>query len=141
MSEEIKVEETLNESAVEEVEEVNPFPEQVSEEEAAKFMEDLNAQGGKDPFDFAALLPDTLEEILKIQIFNLQEWGFVYMGLQLNPKTKKIVKDIRQAKLAIDSLSALVEILMPHIPEKEQKELKTMVTNLRLNFISKSQEQ
>ncbi|MCE1246295.1 MAG: DUF1844 domain-containing protein [Firmicutes bacterium] len=137
MSEEIKNEQILNEEPA--AEEVNPFPEQISEAEAEKIAEELKA-GGQEAFDFSALLPDTIEEILKIQIFNLQEWAFVYMGLQLNPKTKKITKDIRQAKLAIDALSATVEVVMPHLPEKEQRELKTMVTNLRMNFISKSQE-
>lgn len=119
-----------NNSSGEEIKEENSTEEEIKEEESA----------GEEPFDFSALLPDSMEEILKLTLLQMQEWSYVYMGLRLNPKKKTITRDMRQAKMAIDSASSLVEILLPHISQAEQKELKVLVTDLRMNFIAKSTE-
>lgn len=90
--------------------------------------------------DFSQFLPDKMEEVLKLHIFQLQGWAYIHMGLQTNPKTGKINKDMSQAKLSIDALSAMVEVLLPHLSQEEQRELKIMASDLKMNFVSKMQE-
>jgi hypothetical protein len=89
-------------------------------------------------FDFSALLPGTMEELLQLNILQFREWAYVYMGLIPHPKDKKVTKDIRQAKMAVDSASALFEIAMPHLNEKLQREFKVVISDLKMNFIAKA---
>jgi len=142
--------EKLKKTAKEEEGKTPPAEEKDSSSEEDKKEDDKKEEDEKEEkpegkeeepeVDFSALLPSSIEEVLKFTAFNLQMWGYVYLGLQLNPKTQKITKDLRQAKLSIDSLSAIVEILMPHLPEAERQEIKIMASNLKMNYISKSRE-
>jgi len=88
-------------------------------------------------FDITDLLPDNIEEIVKLQILQMKEWAHIYMGFLPHPKKKMIVQDLRQAKIAIDSTSALVDVLLPHVSKDQQRELKILVSDLKMNFISK----
>jgi hypothetical protein len=57
------------------------------------------------------------------------------MGLIPNPKTKQLEKDFDDAQLAIDAAAALAELLRPRVPDSDRREIETLVTNLRLNFV------
>lgn len=91
-----------------------------------------------DQIDFSDLLPPNMDEMLKLTILQLGHWAHIYMGFAMNPREKKITVELPQAKLAIDSTSALVEILLPRLTEKEQRDYKVMVSDLKMNYISKS---
>lgn len=93
---------------------------------------------GDIPIDLAQLLPDKMEEILILQVVQLREWAHIYMGLITHPKQKKVVVDIPQAKLAVDSASALVDIMLPSLSREQQREMKLLVSDLKMNFITKS---
>jgi hypothetical protein len=90
------------------------------------------------PFDLSMLLPDNIDEIVKLNIFQMREWAHAYMGLIPHPKHKKVVKDLRQAKIAVDAASALTEIVLPHLPDSQQREIKILMSDLKMNFISHS---
>lgn len=94
-----------------------------------------------DEFDLSALLPDNMEQVLKFMVYQLHEWAHVFMGLSMNPKKKQITKDFKEAKIAVDSTSALVEILLPLLSQKEQGDFKIMMSDLKLNYISKAREE
>jgi hypothetical protein len=100
--------------------------------------DDDDVPGNEEEFDFSALLPGSMEELLQLNILQFREWAYVYMGLIPHPRDKKIVKDIRQAKMAVDSASALFEISMPHLNEKLQREFKVIISDLKMNFIAKA---
>jgi hypothetical protein len=117
--------------------------EEITKDEAAPEKSELKQEkkaGKKQPeeFDFTELLPDRVEELLEFQALNLREWAHIYMGLVPHPKQKKIVLDIQQARMAIDAASAIVEIILPHIPEDHQRTFKVMMSDLKMNFMSKS---
>jgi len=117
--------------------------EEITEKKKDKIVEEdksSDAEKTDETVDFSDFLPDNMEQVLKLSLFQIQPWAYIYMGLNLHPKQKKVVRDIRQAKMAIDAASAIVEILLPHIPENEQKELKVLMTDMRMNFMSKSRE-
>lgn len=121
-----------------------PLKETVEKEEKAEAQSDIGKDKQKEkepPFDFNELIPDKIEDIVRVQLLSLNHWAYVHMGLLQNPKTKKVEKDLRQARIAIDATSALVDVLIANLSDSsEQRELKNMVINLRMNFMSKSQE-
>ncbi len=77
--------------------------------------------------------------ILRISIAQLAAMAWQMMGLQPDPFTNTVRKDTTQAKIAIDSAAALVDQLKPHIHGQEGRDYQTLLTDLRLNFVSHSQ--
>jgi hypothetical protein len=57
------------------------------------------------------------------------------MGLIPDPATHRVERHLDDARLAIDAAAALVEHLRMRLPETEQREFETLLTNLRLNFV------
>lgn len=111
---------------------------QLKEETAGESAE--GSDNADEDIDFSQLFPDKMEEVLKLHIFQLQGWAYIHLGLQAHPKTRKVSRDMAQAKLSIDALSAMVEVLLPRLSPDEQRELKILASDLKMNFVSKMQE-
>jgi hypothetical protein len=94
------------------------------------------AAAGKKP-EQEVKLP-TVPELVRLRIAELSELAWIHMGLVANPLTQRIVKDLPQARLAIDCAAALVEQLQPHLDEREKRELRTLLANLRINYVEQS---
>ena len=63
------------------------------------------------------------------------------MGLQPDIITGKIEPDMAQAKVAVDTVAMLVEILEPHLDEESDKrKVQNLVRDLRVNYVEKSGE-
>jgi len=73
--------------------------------------------------------------LLAMTVGMLAEAAWVKMGLRLDPISQKMERDLDQARLAIDCLAALVERLGPLEDERTRRELTTLLTDLRLNFV------
>jgi hypothetical protein len=70
---------------------------------------------------------------LFIGILSAQAWQ--HMGLRVKPGTDKIEKDFERARVAIDCILFLVDKLEPHVPDAEKNRLRTLVTDLQMNFV------
>jgi len=81
------------------------------------------------------LLPPDLYSYLLLVVQMLAGQAWVYLGLTLNPRTGAITRDLDQARLAIDTISWLLERIGEHIKEDEKRALETLLTNLRLNYV------
>lgn len=57
------------------------------------------------------------------------------MGLIPNPDTKQIQRNFNDARLAIDSAAALIEVVKSHLSDKERREVEGLLTDLRVNFV------
>ena len=57
------------------------------------------------------------------------------MGLIPDPATHRVERNLDDARLAIDAAAALLDHLRPRLPDAEQREFETLLTNLRLNFV------
>lgn len=68
-----------------------------------------------------------------INILSAKAWQ--YMGLQVDPKTKKILKDFDKATLTIDCIAFLIDKLTPELGEDDGKRLKTLLTDLQINYV------
>ena len=76
--------------------------------------------------------------ILRISIAQLACIAWQMMGLQPDPFTNQLRKDLLQAKVAIDAAAALVDLLKPHVHGQEARDHQALLTDLRLNFVSHS---
>jgi hypothetical protein len=57
------------------------------------------------------------------------------MGLTSDPVTKQIERHLDEAQLAIDAAAALVDLIRSKLQDAERRELETLLTNLRLNYV------
>ncbi len=71
----------------------------------------------------------------------LSELAWQKMGLHINPITRQIEPDMKQARLAIDTIAMLVEMVREWVDEREYDSLRTLLANLRLNFAEQAQKQ
>jgi len=71
-------------------------------------------------------------------ILMLSESAWQWMGLHMNPATKKLDKDLAQAKIAIDSVVYLTDRIAPHVSEEQRKAYRSLVSDLQVNFVQQS---
>ncbi len=79
--------------------------------------------------------------VLHVSLAQLAALAWQKMGLQADPFTNRIEKDIAQAQLAIDCAAMLLEKLLPHLEKPQAREYQSLLTDLRLNFVRQSGEQ
>jgi hypothetical protein len=77
-------------------------------------------------------------EVLRWSLGLLAAKAWEGMGLVPNPITNKTQKNLEEARLAIDAFAAVFEVLRARIEEPPRREMETLLTNLRLNFVEKS---
>lgn len=74
-----------------------------------------------------------------IGMLNAQAWQ--WLGLVKSPITGNVEKDLTQAKVAIDAISALIGQMQGKLSPAEQKELEALLSDLRINFVQQSSRQ
>ena len=82
-------------------------------------------------------LADTVE-LLRWIVGVLAGSAWQNLGLVPNPASKKVVRNLEDARLAIDAVASLIEHLKRRVDEKERRDLDTLLANLRLNFVEQS---
>ncbi len=60
------------------------------------------------------------------------------MGLVPNPGSGTVAKNLDGARLAIDAYAAVFVLVREGIDESPRREMETLLTNLRVNFVEKS---
>ncbi|UCC68445.1 MAG: DUF1844 domain-containing protein [Armatimonadota bacterium] len=112
--------------------------------------EQADAQAAEAPEPPAEEQPEAPQEppqpldvyaVLRISIAQLAGVAWQLMGLQPDPFTNKLRKDVDQARIAIDATAALVEQLQPNLRGQEARDYQTLLTDLRLNFVKQSGEE
>jgi hypothetical protein len=66
----------------------------------------------------------------------LASQSFVTMGLLVNPRTNKIEKDMKQARIAIDTFEFILKQIDANLSEEEKRHLNNLLSDLKLNFVS-----
>ena len=84
-----------------------------------------------------SLIPKDIYSSIQMMIASLGQQAWLYMGMQTNPMTGAIEKDLKQAKIAIDCVTAMIEVIKPHVADQQKLELETLKQNLQLNLIQK----
>ena len=81
------------------------------------------------------LPPVDVYSLLKSFIGILGAHAWQWLGLVKNPITGEMEKDLAQAKVAIDTISVLVSQLEGKLDESEQRDLKSLISDLQINFV------
>jgi len=85
--------------------------------------------------DQAAQVPLRAPDLARWCITLLATSAWQAMGLIPDPATHRVERNLDDARLAIDAAAALLQTLRPRLPDAEQREFDTLLTNLRLNFV------
>lgn len=80
--------------------------------------------------------PVKIKELILMTMYTLEGKAWAYLGLTSHPETQKPMKDLAEARLAIDAVDALYKLIEPHLELEEKKDIQVRLTNLRLNFTS-----
>lgn len=92
-----------------------------------------------DPEMMKQMFPDDAAGMAKLCISMLLGTAWQFLGMAVHPKKGVIIKDLVQAKLAIDCGASVLEHVQSHMPEAEAKEFHRVISDLRINFVSQNQ--
>jgi hypothetical protein len=105
---------------------------ELDEEELDQEMAEAFAAGGGQPT--SAL------DLVQMCIGMLNEIAWVKMGMVPDPMSGTLGADLPQAQLAIDCAADLAHRLERHVDARTQRDLQTLIQNLKLNFVRRSVE-
>jgi hypothetical protein len=84
--------------------------------------------------------PTSAIDLTQMCVGMLNEIAWVKMGLVPDPMTGALGTDLPQAQLAIDCAADLIHRLERHVDARTQRDLQTLIQNLKLNFVRRSVE-
>ena len=96
--------------------------------EKAKEEEKKQEEGFKEP-DLPVLF------VWFISMLSGKAWE--YLGLIMNPETKEINKDLKKAKIAIDTVAFLYDQIKDDLNPEDFKRIENLLANLRMNYVEK----
>ncbi len=76
-----------------------------------------------------------VEPMLQQFIVQMSQVAAVHMGLTPNPYTRLIARNDAQARLSIDSFSALLDVIRPLMDASSAREYDRVLNDLRVNFV------
>ena len=79
-----------------------------------------------------------LDDLLGLFIGILSEKAWQYMGIRLTPGKNESKKDMTKAQSAIDCVAFLTEKIAPSLSSDEVRKLRSMVTDLQLNYVKQA---
>jgi hypothetical protein len=74
----------------------------------------------------------------RLSVGLLTERAWVALGLVPDPLSGRVQADLGEARAAIDVVGDLVRHLEAQATPAERRELQTMLSNLRINFVQQS---
>jgi Domain of unknown function (DUF1844) len=99
--------------------------------EKVKEEEKKQGEGFKEP-DLPVLF------VWFISMLSGKSWE--YLGLIMNPETKEINKDLKKAKIAIDTVAFLYDQIKNDLNPEDFKRIENLLANLRMNYVEKLKE-
>ena len=85
--------------------------------------------------------PDKIKEVQFISLIMMIEESAMYgLGKLANPMTKKVERNLVQARTAIDMLEMLSAKTKGNLNDHEKRFIENTLTQLRLNFVEESEE-
>lgn len=131
----MKKEEEARDSKTKKEEEIKEKKAQKEEKEGtmekAKEEEKKQEEGFKEP-DLPVLF------VWFISMLSGKAWE--YLGLIMNTETKEINKDLKKAKVAIDTVAFLYDQIRDDLNPEDFKRIENLLANLRMNYVEKLKE-
>ncbi|HQK91914.1 MAG TPA: DUF1844 domain-containing protein [Armatimonadota bacterium] len=85
-----------------------------------------------------ALFPRSVYDVIASPIPLLAELAWIKIGLRAHPATGELDVDLAEAQVAIDTLDFILGKLEPKLSPEQQRELRTLIMNLKLNYASRA---
>ncbi|OGD14717.1 hypothetical protein A2V47_05495 [Candidatus Atribacteria bacterium RBG_19FT_COMBO_35_14] len=131
----MKKEEEVRDKKTEKDEEIKEKKTQKEEKEGikekAKKEEKKQEEGFKEP-DLPVLF------VWFISMLSGKAWE--YLGLIMNSETKEMNKDLKKAKIAIDTVAFLYDQIKDDLNPEDFKRIENLLANLRMNYVEKLKE-
>ena len=131
----MKKEEEVRDKKTEKDEEIKEEKTQKEEKEGikekAKKEEKKQEEGFKEP-DLPVLF------VWFISMLSGKAWE--YLGLIMNSETKEMNKDLKKAKIAIDTVAFLYDQIKDDLNPEDFKRIENLLANLRMNYVEKLKE-
>jgi hypothetical protein len=118
--------------------EVQAEPETEAPEAQAEAEAEPSGAEEPSPEERFELPPVDVYALLNSFIGILGAHAWQWMGLVKNPVTGQLDKDMTQAKIAIDTVSAIIAQLEGKAPPAEHQELRSLLSDLQINFVKQS---
>ena len=127
----MKKEEEARDKKTEKDEEIKEGKTQKEEKEETEEKEKKQEEDFKEP-DLPVLF------VWFISMLSGKTWE--YLGLIMNPETKEINKDLKKAKIAIDTVAFLYDQIKDNLNPEDFKRIENLLANLRMNYVEKLKE-
>ena len=85
--------------------------------------------------------PLSIYDVIAVLVDQMASIAWQKLGLQPDPMTGKIVRDLSEAKVAIDLTTHLSSFIEPRLDEEDRRRIHGLVRDLRINFVEKSKEE
>lgn len=85
--------------------------------------------------------PIDVYAVVMTMVDTMATMAWIKLGLQPDLGTGKLDKDLEQAKLAIDLTTHLAGFIEPKLDEDDKRRMHSLVRDLRMNYVEKSNEQ
>jgi hypothetical protein len=95
-------------------------------------MEDSGTDTPREPIDVYSVIAVMVDQMAAI--------AWQKLGLQPDWGTGHIERDLGQAKVAIDITTHLSTFIEPNLEEDDKKRIHSLIRDLRLNYVQKTQE-
>lgn len=93
---------------------------------------------GQNPPNSSEREPLDVHQLLLVMIEQTTEVAWQKLGLRPDAMTGKIVRDVEQARVAIDATSALAALIEPKLDEEDKRHLQSMLRDLKINYVQHS---
>ena len=108
-------------------------------EEQADMTVEEHAETAEEPQQGQAPPPEMrTEDALRFAVSLFADLAWINMGIRANPATNETKTDIGQARLAIDAIGALVQLMEGRLDPREVREMNNLLSTLRLNYVERA---
>ena len=84
--------------------------------------------------------PVNVYDVIMFMTDQMAALAWQKLGLQPDMVTGQMVKDIEQAKVAIDLTSHLASFIEPRLDEDSRRRMHNLVRDLRINYVEKAKD-
>jgi hypothetical protein len=101
---------------------------------------DLSSEDTEEPHahETAGSVEIDVYALLRMSLGMFVEQAWVQMGLQLAPGAKDLKADLKQARIAIDTVNFMKEALGDTLDATERRDVDQLLATLRMNYIQRT---
>ncbi|MCW5942769.1 MAG: DUF1844 domain-containing protein [Fimbriimonadaceae bacterium] len=83
--------------------------------------------------------PVDVYEVFTMILGQLAEIAWTKLGLRPDLATRRIEKDLEQARVTIDVIVQLARVLEAKLDDEDKRQVRNLVSDLKMNFVTQSQ--